>query len=110
MSRQPIDDNNYAIPILPLKSGGGQSVTIGAASLRSTGVTTQAVTLHATANCFVEIGDATVDASVTTSHYLPELQTYDVSTSILFGTADTRHVAVIRADAQNGTLFISERN
>ena len=110
MSRQPIDDNNYAIPILPLKAGGGQSVAIGAGSLRSTAVTTQAVTLHATANCFVEIGDATVVASVTTSHYLPELQTYDVSTGILFGTSDTRHIAVIRADTQNGTLFISERN
>ena len=110
MSRQPKDDNNNPIPILPLKASGGQSVTIGAASARSTAVTTQAVTLHATANCFVEIGDSTVIASVTTSHYLPELQTYDVSTSILFGTADTRHVAVIRADAQNGTLFISERN
>ena len=110
MSRQPKDDNNNPIPILPFKASGGQSVTIGAASARSTAVTTQAVTLHATANCFVEIGDATVVASVTTSHYLPELQTYDVSTGILFGTADTRHVAVIRADAQNGTLFISERN
>ena len=54
----------------------------------------------------------TVDAGViTTSHYLPELQTYDVSTNMLFGPADTRHgVAVIRADAQNGTLYISERN
>ena len=58
----------------------------------------------------VEIGDATVDASVTTSHYLPELQTYDVSTGIQFGSPGTKYVAVIRADAQNGTLFISERN
>ena len=110
MSRQPKDDNNNPIPILPLKASGGQKVSIAAASARSTAVTTQAVTLHATANCFVEIGDSTVDASITTSHYLPELQTYDVSTSILFGTSDTRHIAVIRADAQNGTLFISERN
>ena len=110
MSRQPIDDNNYAIPILPLKSGGGQSVAVGAGSLRSTGVTTQAVTLHATANCFVEIGDATVIASTLTSHYLPELQTYDVSTGIQFGSPGTKFIAVIRADAQNGTLFISERN
>jgi hypothetical protein len=110
MSRQPKDDNNNPIPILPLKASGGQSVAIGAGSARSTAVTTQAVTLHATANCFVEIGDSTVDASITTSHYLPELQTYDVSTGILFGTSDTRHIAVIRADTQNGTLYISERN
>ena len=109
MSRQPIDDNNYAIPILPLKVGGGQKVTIGAASTRSTAVTTQAVTLHATTNCFVEVGDATVVASTSTSHYLPELQTYDVSTGILFGTSDTRHIAVIR-DTADGVLFISERN
>ena len=110
MSRQPKDDNNNPIPILPLKASGGQSVAIGAGSLRSTAVTTQAVTLHANCNCYVEVGDSTVTASTSTSHYLPELQTYDVSTSILFGTADTRHVAVIRADAQNGTLYISERN
>ena len=56
MSRQPKDENNNPIPILPFKAGGGQSVAIGAGSLRSTAVTTQAVTLHATANCFVEIG------------------------------------------------------
>ena len=110
MSRQPKDDNNNPIPILPLKASGGQSVAVGAGSLRSTGVTTQAVTLHATANCFVEIGDSTVTASTLTSHYLPELQTYDVATGILFGTVDTKFIAVIRADAQNGTLFISERN
>ena len=58
MSRQPIDDNNYAIPILPLKAGGGQKVSIAAASARSTAVTTQAVTLHANCNCYVEVGDA----------------------------------------------------
>tara|TARA_B100001093_G_scaffold481380_1_gene512062 strand:+ start:361 stop:690 length:330 start_codon:yes stop_codon:yes gene_type:complete len=109
MSRQPKDDNNNPIPILPLKAGGGQSVAIGEASARSTAVTTQAVTLHATTNCFIEIGDATVVASNTTSHYLPELQTYDVSTSILFGTADTKNIAVIR-DTADGVLFISERN
>ena len=109
MSRQPKDDNNNPIPILPLKASGGQKVSIAAASARSTAVTTQAVTLHATANCFVEIGDSTVTASTSTSHYLPELQTYDISTGILFGTSDTVYVAVIR-DTADGVLFISERN
>ena len=109
MSRQPIDDNNYAIPILPLKAGSGQKVTIGAASARSTAVTTQAVTLHANCNCYVEVGDSTVVASTSTSHYLPELQTYDIATGILFGAPDTRHIAVIR-DTADGVLFISERN
>ncbi len=110
MSRQPKDDNNNPIPILPLKAGGGQSVSIGAGSLRSTGITTQAITLHATANCFVEVGNSTVAASLTTSHYLPELQTYDIGTGILFGEADTVYVAVRRADTINGDLYISERN
>ena len=59
MSRQPKDENNNAIPILPLKPSGGQKVTIAAGSARSTAVTTQAITVHATANCFIEIGDAT---------------------------------------------------
>ena len=110
MSRQPKDENNNAIPILPLKPGGGQKVTVSGASARSTAITTQAITLHATANCFVEIGDSTVIASTSTSHYLPELQTYDIGTGIAFGAADTRHVAVIRADAIDGDLYISERN
>ena len=109
MSRQPKDENNNAIPILPLKASGGQSVAVAAASARSTAVSTQAVTLHATSNCFVEIGDATVIASTSTSHYLPELQTYDIGTGIAFGAADTRHVAVIR-DTADGVLYISERN
>ena len=110
MSRQPKDDNNNPIPILPYKPGGGQKVAVGAGSLRSTGITTQAMTLHATANCFVEVGDATVVASTTTSHYLPELQTYDIGTGILFGEVDTVFVAVRRADAIDGDLYISERN
>jgi len=109
MSRQPKDENNNAIPILPLKPGGGQKVTIAAASARSTAITTQAITLHATANCFIEIGDSTVIANGLTSHYIPELQTYDIGTGIAFGAADTRHVAVIRADAID-VLYISERN
>jgi hypothetical protein len=110
MSRQPKDENNNAIPILPLKPGGGQKVTVAGASARSTAITTQAITLHATANCFVEIGDSTVIANGITSHYIPELQTYDIGTGIAFGAADTRHVAVIRADAIDGDLYISERN
>jgi len=109
MSRQPKDDNNNPIPILPLKAAGGQKVSIAAASARSTAVTTQAVTLHANCNCYVEVGDSTVTASTSTSHYLPELQTYDISTGILFGTSDTKHIAVIR-DTADGVLFISERN
>ena len=109
MSRQPKDENNNAIPILPLKASGGQKVTIAAASARSTAVTTQAITLHANCNCYVEIGDSTVIASTSTSHYLPELQTYDIATGIAFGVADTRHIAVIR-DTADGILFISERN
>ena len=110
MSRQPKDENNNAIPILPLKPSGGQKVTIAAGSARSTAVTTQAITVHATANCFIEIGDSTVIANGLTSHYIPELQTYDIGTGIAFGAADTRHVAVIRADAIDGDLYISERN
>jgi hypothetical protein len=110
MSRQPKDENNNAIPILPLNPGGGQKVTVSGASARSTAITTQAITLHATANCFVEIGDSTVIANGLTSHYIPELQTYDIGTGIAFGAADTRHVAVIRADAIDGDLYISERN
>ena len=108
MSRQPKDDNNNPIPILPLKASGGQKVSIAAASARSTAVTTQAVTLHANCNCYVEVGDSTVTASTSTSHYLPELQTYDIATGILFGTADTRHIEVIR-DTADGIIFISER-
>jgi len=110
MSRQPKDDNNNPIPILPFKPGGGQKIAIGAGSIRSTGLNTQAVTLHATANCFFEVGDATVVASTTTSHYLPELQTYDVGTGIAFGESDIIFVSVRRADAIDGELFISERN
>ena len=109
MSRQPKDDNNNPIPILPLKASGGQKVSIAAASARSTAITTQAVTLHANCNCYVEVGDSTVTASTSTSHYLPELQTYDVSTGIQFGSPGTKYVAVIR-DTADGVLFISERN
>ena len=48
MSRQPKDENNNAIPILPLKPSGGQKVTVAAGSARSTAVTTQAITVNIT--------------------------------------------------------------
>ena len=73
MSRQPKDENNNAIPILPLKASGGQKVTIAAASARSTAVTTQAITLHANCNCYVEIGDSTVTLAHSRTKNIKEL-------------------------------------
>ena len=72
MSKQPKDDANVAIPVLSLKPGGGQQLTSSGTSARSSAFskTTRVITVYAEEDIFVEIGDSTVTANQSTSHYI----------------------------------------
>jgi hypothetical protein len=111
MSKQPRDDANAPIPVLALRPGGGQQIAITAVSARSASVAShvRVVTLFATEDAFIEIGDATVTANSSNSHFLPAGIPYDISLGSETVTKENpRYLAVIRLDT-DGILYLSER-
>src|SRR5210317_325662 len=111
MSKQPRDDGNDPIPVLGLRPSGGQQIVFSGASARSTAVSNsvRVVTLYATQDCFVETGDATVEANGSTSHFLPASIPYDISLGAeTVASENDRYVSVI-AVSDSGTLYLSER-
>ena len=59
MSKQPRDDANAPIPVLGLKPGGGQAVSISTTTARSTAISNsiRVVTLFSDTDCFIETGE-----------------------------------------------------
>ena len=111
MSKQPRDDGNDPIPVLGLRPSGGQQIAFSGATARSTAISNsiRVVTLYATQDCFVETGDATVEANGSTSHFLPAGIPYDISLGAeTDATNNDKYVAVV-AVADSGTLYLSER-
>lgn len=107
----PTDDNNNPIPALRLKSGGAHSIAATATSARNaTGFAndTQIVSVYATVPVFVKCGDSTVSAT-SADHYFPAGLYYDIAVGG-DGQKQTTHVAVIRAESTDGTVYISEKN
>lgn len=110
MSKQPRDESNYPIPVLNYKQNGGQKITVGAASTRSTpvGRSTRVISAYSTVDCFFEIGAASVVANTTTSHFLPAGIYIDISLGSDNDSAlNYKYIAVISEG--EGTLYISER-
>jgi hypothetical protein len=111
MSKQPRDDANAPIPVLALRPGGGQQIVIDTMSVRSAAVANhvRVVTLFATEDCFIEIGDSSVTANTANSHFLPAGIPYDISLGSETVTKENpRYLAVITAESP-GTLYLSER-
>ena len=112
MSKQPRDDGNEPIPVLALRPGGGQQIAIEGSSNRSSQISAsvRVVTLFSTVDAFIEIGDSTVSANDSTSHFLPAQIPYDISLGAETRSSDnSRYVAVIQS-ASSGTLHLSERD
>jgi hypothetical protein len=112
MSGQPRDDKNAPIPVMSLRPATGQQISIGSSSQRSTefAPSTRVITCFATKNIFVELGDSTVEANLTTSHFLGANIPYDLSLGDDTISSETfKFLAAIRAGSEDGTLFISER-
>jgi hypothetical protein len=113
MSKQPRDDANEPIPVLGLQPAGGSKITFNnsSASLSTRfAASIRVITLYATVDCYVEIGDATVQANTSTSHYIPTGFLYDIALgSELISSETSKFISVIGATA-SGVLHISERN
>lgn len=112
MSKQPRDDANAPIPVLALRPNGGQSISITSASARSAAVapSVRVVTLYSTVDTFIEVGDDSVVANASTSHFLPAGLPYDISLGAETRPSDNpRYIAGIQV-SDPGTLYISERD
>lgn len=106
----PTDDNNNPIPALRLKSGGAHSIAASSVSARNAtafDAGTQIVSLYATVPVFVAFGSSTVTATPS-DHYFPAGFYYDFAVGG-DGARQTTHVAVLRAETTNGTVYLSEK-
>ena len=110
MSKQPKDDANVSIPVLSLKPNGGQQIVSSGASARSTAFaeTTRVITVYSTQDVFVEIGDSSVEANQSTSHFVPSGVPYDLGLGTDINQREERFLAVIQVST-GGTVYVSER-
>ena len=113
MSKQPRDDANEPIPVLGLQPAGGSRINFNASSASLStqfAASIRVITLYATADCYVEVGDATVQANNSTSHFVPSGFLYDIALgSELISSETSKYISTIGAVA-SGVLHISERN
>tara|TARA_Y100000356_G_C11145248_1_gene227606 strand:+ start:66 stop:404 length:339 start_codon:yes stop_codon:yes gene_type:complete len=111
MSKQPRDDANAPIPVLGLKPGGGQAVSISTTTARSTAISNsiRVVTLFSDTDCFIETGDSSVTASTSTSHFLPASTLFDLSLGSETVASDNDKFVAAITSSGSGTLRISER-
>lgn len=110
MTSQPIDINNNPLPALRLKKDGAHSIAAGATSARNTVAFddgTKIISVYATVPVYIAMGAADVEAD-TSGHYYPDGIYYDFA---IEGQASAHytHVAVLRADGVDGTVYISEK-
>lgn len=112
MSKQPRDDSNYPIPLLSFRPHSAQhiSFTAGSATLSATfSPSVRVISLFCTEDCYIELGDASIQADSTTSHFIPTGIYLDIS---LGSETDARqnykYLSVIGAST-SGVLHISER-
>ena len=113
MSKQPRDDANEPIPVLGLRPAGGSKISFNSSTATLSARFADAIrviTLYATADCYVEIGDSTIVANSANSHFVPTGFLYDVALgSQLISSETSKFISAIGATT-SGTLYISERN
>lgn len=112
MSKQPRDDSNYPIPVLSYRYNTGQQITLSGGSTQSTEFArhTRVISLYATTDCFFEVGNETVIANLSNSHFLPAGIYIDISLGADTNAAlNAKFLAAISAGGE-GTLYVSERS
>jgi hypothetical protein len=110
MSKQPRDDGNAAIPVLGYRPGTGQQLVIAGTANRSAAFhpSTRVISVYADADCFIEIGNDSVVANLTTSHIVPAGLYMDISLGDSFVASGTsKYISCI--GLSDGILHISER-
>lgn len=106
----PKDSQGNIIPALSILPAGGQKVAVTATSARTANdfkAGTQVITVYATEDMYLELGDSAVVALNTTSFFLAKGIYYNIVVNDLNELKFTR-IAAIRATA-DGTLYVHER-
>ena len=106
----PTDDNNHPIQALRLKDGGAHSIaatSVSATNSTPFSVETQVVSLYATVPVYLRFSEAP-GAAISTDHYFPAGIYYDFAVG---GDGAVRYpyVAVLRAGASDGLVYLSEK-
>jgi hypothetical protein len=106
MVKQLKDSGGAIIPILGYASHSGQSVVYEAdAANTSTEISSSIISILASSNVFIELGNASVQASNSNSNFILASTPYDIS---MGGERNSTYISVRGVDAA-GTLYISER-
>jgi len=110
MSKQPRDDSNDPIPVLGYRPSAAQQITTSGSSQRTTAFSsaTSVVSIFCTADCHIEIGDDTVEAS-TSSHFIPASNYIDLAVKTDLNDTSQKYLAVIQSTT-SGTFHVSERS
>ena len=110
MTIQPLDSNNNPIPALRLKDGGAHNFAVSAISARNSNGfanSTKVVSVYSDVPVYLKMGDVSVTAT-TNDHYFPAGIYYDFAIDA-DASAHHTHIAVLRADSEDGTVYISEK-
>lgn len=109
-TKMPKDANKEPIPALRLKKDGAHKISFTATSARTATAfdqNTRVISLYATQDCHVRLGDQNVFASAT-DHFFPAGVYYDIAIGG-DGVPHTPYIAAIRVSA-DGILYISEKS
>ena len=110
MTSQPLDSNNHPLPALRLKKNGAHIIAASATSARNTAAFdegTKIISIYATAPVYIAMGGPDVTAG-SGDHFYPGGIYYDFAIEGQ-GAAHYTHIAVLRADGVDGTVYISEK-
>jgi hypothetical protein len=110
MTSQPIDANNNPLPALRLKKNGAHNINASATTARNAAAfdeDTKIISVYATVPVYIAMGSGDVEAD-SGDHYYPDGIYYDFA---IEGAASAHytHIAVLRADSVDGTVYISEK-
>jgi len=106
----PKDDDNNPIPALRLKDGASHKILATNTSTKNAvpfSLETKVISVFTTQNIYLEFGDDTVSASVT-SHFFPAGVYYDFAINTNKHAKDL-YMAVLKEGASDATVYISEK-
>tara|TARA_B100002003_G_scaffold240808_1_gene261760 strand:+ start:261 stop:596 length:336 start_codon:yes stop_codon:yes gene_type:complete len=110
MTTQPIDSLNNPLPVLRLKKNGAHTIAAGAITARNSSAfdsKTEVISLYSSVPVYVAFGGSDIEAT-SSDHYFPAEIYYDLAIGADSGVHYT-HMAVLRADSSDGTVYISEK-
>ena len=96
--------------MLGYRAGAAQTITTSGTSQRSSSFShaTSVISIFCTADCHIEVGDSSVEAS-TSSHFIPASNYIDLAVKQDLNDESQKHIAVIQATT-SGTFHISKRS